>query len=307
MLPPNPDPTRRPAQKEDPVLMGLNEAGFSLIELISVMILLGIAGSMASLGLVTFIKSFTATKDTNYTAGKAQMAMLRMIKEMTAIETVTSATASAITFTSRHGPNSSDLKTYTLSLSGGNLILNDGTNSDVLTDQVSAFSLSYAPDFDSAPTSSWTGCTNPLSLSLVNYYWYSTANAYHSDNTLDVDFTDTNSTHLSDYRLSYGNPTYGTAGWSSSLDYTMVNVSSSSKSYTASPRYYYPKAYIWSVARGRNCYVAIDIHDANNAGVNYGGDGPPAILSRLINVTLTMQGANNTPATFTTRVFPRNI
>lgn len=287
-----------------PAANGLGEAGFSLIELIMVMILLGIAGTMASLGLVTFVKSFTSTKDTNYTAGKAQMAMLRIVKELTAIETVTSASAATITFKSRHGPNAADLKTYTLSRSGANLILDDGTHSDILTNQVTAFSLSYASDFDAAPSATWTGCTNnDLSIVKSWYEWRSFSGSYE----LNIQFTDTNTTHLNDYKISYGNPTFGTAGWVSSKDYTVTNVSSSTKTLSRSPVYYFPKAYIWSVARGRECYVAIDIVDANDAGLTPGGDGPPVILSRLITVTLTMQGADNTPVTFTTRVFPRNI
>nr|MBF0222594.1 prepilin-type N-terminal cleavage/methylation domain-containing protein [Desulfobulbaceae bacterium] len=139
-----------------------NDAGFTLVEMIMVLVLLGIMGAVAGFGLNQFIQGYILTKEAAESMSKAQLAMLRISKEFRVIGNVSSGTVSSITFTAKHGSDLS--QQYTISQPAGTdeIKLSDGTNVDTLVDQVNSFVLNYYDTFDGLSASTWTAGTSKL-------------------------------------------------------------------------------------------------------------------------------------------------
>lgn len=68
------------------MFMRINK-GFSLIEIICVLVILGILGSFASVGLGRLINLYIVVKDTDAAIQQAQIAMNRLFVEVTTIDT----------------------------------------------------------------------------------------------------------------------------------------------------------------------------------------------------------------------------
>jgi prepilin-type N-terminal cleavage/methylation domain-containing protein len=116
--------------------------GFTLIEVITVLVLIGIMAAMAGQGIVTATQGFVFARSNAETAGKSQMAMSRIIREFTEIMDVSIANADGISYTRLDGPHSLAL------VSGGVRMLDDAAlptagAGHVLIDQVSGFNLQY--------------------------------------------------------------------------------------------------------------------------------------------------------------------
>ena len=120
-----------------------DQKGFTLVEIIVSLMLVGVIAVLAGMAVVPFIEGYVATRRNAEITQKAQLAMTRMVKEFTVVTAVTSGTNTAITFTAQHGVVT---VTHTISWAGtaGNpLVLDLATNNDTLTDQVSNFQLTY--------------------------------------------------------------------------------------------------------------------------------------------------------------------
>jgi prepilin-type N-terminal cleavage/methylation domain-containing protein len=76
----------------------LDARGFTLIEVIASLVLLGIIAAMAGLGIVQITKQYVFAQKTGETAQVAQVAMARMVKELTLIRSGTSAGTASIAF-----------------------------------------------------------------------------------------------------------------------------------------------------------------------------------------------------------------
>lgn len=141
--------------------------GFTLIEIIMVLVLLGIMGVGAGLGLSQVIRGYLFTKDAAETMGKAQVALLRLSKEFRVITEVSSGTASALSFSAQHGATLT--KSYTVSLPvGSNAVkLSDGTNNDTLVDRVNAFVLNYYDTYSGAASTTWLSSTKIIEVVLT--------------------------------------------------------------------------------------------------------------------------------------------
>lgn len=77
------------------------ESGFTLIEVVVTLILVGIMASVAGLGIVTAVKGYLFAKNNTVIAGKAQVALARMTRELTDlrnIDPLTNAQAHSIVF-----------------------------------------------------------------------------------------------------------------------------------------------------------------------------------------------------------------
>lgn len=125
------------------------EAGFSLIELIAVLVLMGILGVGTSLGFSHVVSGFILSRDTAAVAGKGQLAMLRLARELRVISAVTAATATSITFDALRDGGA----TQTITVTQANKTIT--LNGDILTDSVSTLALAYYDTFDASPEVTW--------------------------------------------------------------------------------------------------------------------------------------------------------
>jgi prepilin-type N-terminal cleavage/methylation domain-containing protein len=112
------------------------EAGFTLIEIILTLVLIGILSVFAGLFMTSFLSSYTLVKNNSDTAMKAQMAMNRISMELKEVSAVSAITAnSLITYTNPSGAG------RTIKRVGSNLFLSTPTD-NILIDGVQAFQLS---------------------------------------------------------------------------------------------------------------------------------------------------------------------
>ena len=119
-----------------------NEKGFTLIEVIVTLILVGITAVLAGMWIVSVANGYIFARTNASTTQKAQLAMTRLVKEFSAIQSVTTGSTAGITFNRTVSATTS--VPVTLSLSGNALQLKvNDTEAQTLTDSVSAFTLRY--------------------------------------------------------------------------------------------------------------------------------------------------------------------
>lgn len=136
-----------------------NTAGFSLLEVILVMGLLGIIGTMGSMGFISFSQSFIVAKESQATAAKGQLAMMRLVKEFQTITSASTATASDLAFTAQRAGG---VENHRVRLVGSQVQLDN----QVLVDRVSGFTLSYYNTYNGAATS-WSTATRVIDITLT--------------------------------------------------------------------------------------------------------------------------------------------
>lgn len=134
-------------------------AGFTLLEVVLVLVLLGIIGTVGTNGFLQFAQGFIMARENQNTAAKGQLAMMRLIKEFQSIKSASSATATRLTYTAARAGGD---QTHTVQLSGSNLLLDN----QVLLDHVTAFNLGYLTTYTAAPTA-WSANTKLIDISLT--------------------------------------------------------------------------------------------------------------------------------------------
>ncbi len=145
-----------------------NKCGFSLIELIAVLALMGIVGLMAGLGISQLVDGFIYTRDVADNTGKGQLTMLRLSDEMRKIKEVNSGTATSLNFVAVHGVGVN--QSYTVSwdgISGHDMMMSDGTNNDILIDEVKNLKFQYYPSFDGVGVTTWTTTSKIIEISIT--------------------------------------------------------------------------------------------------------------------------------------------
>lgn len=126
------------------------EHGFTLLEMIVVLILVGIMAVIAGMGIASGVNGYFFTRNNTATAQKGQLAMARLAREMNGITSASSPSGSSWTFTSVRQGVSGD---HTISWSGNVLRLDN----DILCDQVVAFDLTFLDTFNGSGYTSWSG------------------------------------------------------------------------------------------------------------------------------------------------------
>lgn len=119
-----------------------NQRGFTLIELVVTLILVGIIGAFTGLFLNTGIQGFLDSKDISETALKAQIALDRISAELRFIETLPAATPPvpnvSITYTSRDLPGT---RSIVFDTTNNTISIGVGNTSNVLLNNVQTFNL----------------------------------------------------------------------------------------------------------------------------------------------------------------------
>ncbi|MGD9365996.1 MAG: prepilin-type N-terminal cleavage/methylation domain-containing protein [Desulfobacteraceae bacterium] len=155
--------------------------GFTLLELIASLVLLGLITAIFGMGLVAALQSNEFSRSNVQTAQKAQLAMMRIsreLSELTLIEAVSADSDDPFIIYRRidpshdhafdryglhYEPGSGNLVLYT-NLSSGITTLNGTTaaNADILIDNVRSFALSYFQGGDT-----WVWGSDPALLSAI--------------------------------------------------------------------------------------------------------------------------------------------
>jgi prepilin-type N-terminal cleavage/methylation domain-containing protein len=136
-----------------------NNHGFTLIEVVVSLVLVGIIGAIVGMLLVQISKGFVFSKKTAATAQKGQITISRLVKEFSSITSISSGTATSITFTRDPGV------THTISWAGANNPLLIAT--DIVTDNVNSFNLQYYDSYnDPSPSPSYLPSTAMIEITL---------------------------------------------------------------------------------------------------------------------------------------------
>jgi prepilin-type N-terminal cleavage/methylation domain-containing protein len=143
------------------------QAGFSLVEMIAVLVLIGIMGAGAGFGISNIVNGFFLSRDAAATASKGQLALLRLSREFRVIKSVSSGSATSIQFKAKHGNADVEDKTYTVTKSGSTITMNDGTTTDILADQVNSLALVYYSTYNGAYQTSWGTDSRIIQLTLI--------------------------------------------------------------------------------------------------------------------------------------------
>ena len=115
------------------------EAGFTLIEIIVTLVLVGILSVFAGLFMTTFLNGYFMVKNNSDTAMKAQMALDRISLELKDVSALSALTDnSLITYTNPSGAG------RTIKFVGSNIYLSTPAD-NILIDRVQAFTLSATP------------------------------------------------------------------------------------------------------------------------------------------------------------------
>ncbi len=141
-----------------------NEKGFTLLEIIVVMVLVAILSAVAGLGIVNSVQGYLFAKENAPTTQKANLAMVRMSRELMELAAITNTVASPNTSVTFKAPYDGPNPASTLAFSGGQITIGDtNIGYDTLADNVQSLTLTYI-DTSGTASLTWSGSMNTLAV-----------------------------------------------------------------------------------------------------------------------------------------------
>jgi prepilin-type N-terminal cleavage/methylation domain-containing protein len=138
----------------------LKNHGFTLVEMIVVLVMIGIIATAAGIGVLSVVEGFVYAKGNVAIVQKGQMAMAKLVRELNHLNSVHAAGPTSISFSSyRDGV----LNDHTIALAG-NMITYDG---DILTDQVENLTLGYYDTYDGSQETTWAAARRVIEITIA--------------------------------------------------------------------------------------------------------------------------------------------
>ena len=134
------------------ILAPSGQKGFTLIEVIISIVILGILGVFMSNGIARIMEGYLFTKDNAATALKSQVALARIVKEFHSIDGVSSGTKTAITYSYNRDGSSVSGRTLSWAGSAAAPLLLGG---NILADNISDFEITYYKHYDDSGKDKW--------------------------------------------------------------------------------------------------------------------------------------------------------
>ena len=121
--------------------------GFTLIEIIATLVLIGLLATAAGLGLVEIARAYVFATQNTEVAQKGQVALARLVKEFTFISNVSASSGTSITYDSYQGPTETTGRIVSWGGAGTPVTLNGIPLVGGAQDQISVnnFNLTYGP------------------------------------------------------------------------------------------------------------------------------------------------------------------
>jgi prepilin-type N-terminal cleavage/methylation domain-containing protein len=139
----------------------LNQKGFTLIEIIVSLVLVGIIAAFSAMGVSSIVEGFLITKANAETTQKGQLAIARLVREFVCITSVDPAAS---------GPTSITFTSYRQDVAGvhvvswtADILTIDG---DILTDNVAGFDLGYLDSYGGAKQGTWVSSRRMIQITL---------------------------------------------------------------------------------------------------------------------------------------------
>jgi prepilin-type N-terminal cleavage/methylation domain-containing protein len=126
-----------------------NKQGFTLIEVIVTLALVGITAALAGLWIVSVASGYVFTKMNSETAQKAQLAVTRLTKEFNAIKSLDAASnESTIVYTRSDADWPEKEVTVTFNSEDEKLLIGEQDEQHILTDNLETFTVAYCSDIE---------------------------------------------------------------------------------------------------------------------------------------------------------------
>ncbi len=132
-----------------------NTRGFTLLEIILVLILVGIVGAVAGLGIGRIAQGYILSREAADMFSKGQVAMARLTKDFHNISSVDPGSENSISYEYIRGGGKVST-TVSWDSATGIITLLDTLDADPLADNVSGFELGYLRDPGDLPSGTWS-------------------------------------------------------------------------------------------------------------------------------------------------------